>query len=554
MTAEFGSPTRSTYLLRMQDQFHRWIARFVCAFFVVIAGCGDGADEPRGGTDAPVDGGVSPGQDSDGDTILDRDEGSGDTDSDGELDRNDQDSDNDTLSDADEAGDSDPATAPVDSDGDGVPDFQDPDSDNDGLGDRDEVNTHNTDPRAADSDGDGVTDLVETVAGTDPTDAAVSPRTRGDFVFLVPFEEPPSPERDTLSFRTNIAFADVYFLFDKSASMRAETEAVRASVVEILSDLQCVDSGTSCARDDECAAGSICSPFSGTCVSDPRMTNCILSVWSGVGRYGSGYSNDVNLQPDPSATEAAFTWSLNGSRERLLQTLHEIASPGASGIETGITCPAAPAGRFGCPQFRDEAKKIVVVFTDEDSDGGSSATTGTALQEAGVTLIGINSGGGSAEDELRRVLTASASLDRDGNPLYFEGQGTGVVGPVVQAINEIVEGVPLAVTIEATDEPGDAGDAIQFIDRLEANTTNPGCTMLETTDSNGDGVQDTFPAVIPGTTVCYDVVPRRNTTVMPEPEPLLFEAKLTVLGDGTPLDERRVFFLVPPRVAVPAVF
>jgi hypothetical protein len=36
---------------------------------------------------------------------------------------------------------------------------------------------------------------------------------------------------------------------------------------------------------------------------------------------------------------------------------------------------------------------------------------------------------------------------------------------------------------------------------------------------------------------------------MPTSQPQLFKAKLTVSGDGSPLDSRQVFFLVPPKEA-----
>ena len=42
-----------------------------------------------------------------------------------------------------------------------------------------------------DSDMDGVSDLIEVGAGTDPLNAADNPRARGDFVFVVPYDEGP---------------------------------------------------------------------------------------------------------------------------------------------------------------------------------------------------------------------------------------------------------------------------------------------------------------------------------------------------------------------------
>lgn len=78
--------------------------------------------------------------DTDGDTIADGAEvGEGDaaldTDDDGTIDALDTDSDNDGVSDAEEAGDADLATAPVDTDGNGQPDFRSRDSDGDSVAD-----------------------------------------------------------------------------------------------------------------------------------------------------------------------------------------------------------------------------------------------------------------------------------------------------------------------------------------------------------------------------------------------------------------------------------
>ena len=53
--------------------------------------------------------------------------------------------------------------------------------------------------------------------------------------------------------------------------------------------------------------------------------------------------------------------------------------------------------------------------------------------------------------------------------------------------------------------------------------------------------------MLPGNRVCFDVVVKTNVTVEPTEAPQLFRATVEVLGDGfTSLDERDVFFLVPP--------
>ena len=61
--------------------------------------------------------------------------------------------------------------------------------------------------------------LVEVAAGTDPTDATDNPAAYGDFVFIVPFEQPTLPPEDTLEFATSIEIADLYLLLDETGSM-----------------------------------------------------------------------------------------------------------------------------------------------------------------------------------------------------------------------------------------------------------------------------------------------------------------------------------------------
>ncbi|MCA9606634.1 MAG: hypothetical protein KC619_13610 [Myxococcales bacterium] len=491
-------------------------------------------------------------RDSDGDTIMDGHERDADTDGDGIFDTNDLDSDDDGLSDAMEAGDTDLDTLPVDTDGDGAPDFRDTDSDNDGLSDHDEATVYGTSPTLEDTDGDGVSDLIEIAGGSDPLDMTDSPRTRGDFVFLVPYMEPPDPTEDTLMFRTNIAFADIYFLFDHSGSMGPETDALRGAVVDIMNDLQCADSGTACTRDSDCTSGTeICSPFTSTCIEDPSMSSCILSPYTGIGHYENQYYNEVSIQPDPAVTAAA-TWTITGGTEELYEAVIGVVNPGSS-LSQANGCTGPNPGFIGCVDYRDSAVRILVAFTDEDSDGSiTAAQAASELMANDVTFVGVWSATGTTgRSEITDLATASGSVDRTGAPLVFDGDGAGVVPAVVTAINEIVQGVPLRVTIQATDEPGDDGDSLQFIERLQTNTTDPGCSAVATEDTDGDGYDDAFPAVTPGTPVCWDVIPRQNDTVMPTAVPQIFEARLTVSGDGSPLDSRRVFFLIPPRIEGP---
>jgi hypothetical protein len=232
-----------------------------------------------------------------------------------------------------------------------------------------------------------------------------------------------------------------------------------------------------------------------------------------------------------------------------------VADPlGSPGVETGCTGPGP--GAIGCPSFREDAVRILVAFTDEDSDGSETAmAAGEALRDAGISFIGVWSESPSAPERrsLVDVAIASDSVTRDDLPLVYDGSDVAIVPAISTAINEIVEGVPLRATIEATDELGDAGDSLIFIDHLETNTSGGRCVSIGTEDTDGDTRPDAFPAVLPGTPVCWDVYPRRNDTVPPTVDPQVFRARLTVRGDGSPLDSRIVYFLVPPMIRDPGI-
>ncbi|MFK7985042.1 MAG: hypothetical protein AB8I08_03350 [Sandaracinaceae bacterium] len=494
--------------------------------------------------------------DSDNDTIRDGAEWEVDTDRDGMADWMDLDSDADGIPDAVEAGDADLSTSPVDSDEDGLPDFQDRDSDNDGLPDDNEVEA-GTDPLDGDSDDDGVSDLIEVGAETDALDPDDNPRTRGDFVFLMPYLEPPAPERDTLEFRTNIQFGDVYFLFDTTGSMGTEIASMKEAVETIVENLTCADSGVACAGDPECSDGQVCSA-GGTCIADPRISGCIADLYTGLGTYAgnpNSYRNLLALQPDAGETRRRIPASASGggAAESLFESVACVADPTAC---SGADC--TPGG-VGCPAFRSDAVRILVGITDESNQCTSctvntAAAAGMRLLAEDIVFVGVDAdSSNSPETDLRAVATASNSVDSLGEALYVQGSEAAVTSATTRAIRNIAQNVPVFVSIAAADLPGDDGDALPFIDYVEVNVSGEGdCTALTSSaDTNGDGFRDAFPSLLPGTPVCWDVVPRENDVIEPGSSPQIFRARLTVRGDGSTLDARTVYFLVPPRIELP---
>ncbi|MCB9600652.1 MAG: hypothetical protein H6721_15260 [Sandaracinus sp.] len=126
------------------------------ALALPLAGCGDD-DGPERVDASTSDGSVAvrcgSADDPDGDTLSTMDEGEGDPDGDGLPNWNDPDSDGDGIPDAQEAGDANCLTVPVDTDGDDVPDFLDLDANGDGVPDADQ--------REGDRDGDGLVDALD---------------------------------------------------------------------------------------------------------------------------------------------------------------------------------------------------------------------------------------------------------------------------------------------------------------------------------------------------------------------------------------------------------
>jgi len=503
--------------------------------------------------------------DSDGDTISDLAEGSIDPDTDGLPSYVDLDSDEDCLPDVAEAGDMDVNTPPVDTDGDGSPDFHDLDADGDGLADSLEdtncngvVDPGESSPFEMDTDGDGVSDLVENAAGTDPQDNMDNPQNNGDFVFLVPYEEPPSPTEDDLDFATDLVKVDVYTLVDRSGSMTAEINSIKSNLQTVANNVTCPPLGN------------------GT------PGQCIPDIWWGagtVGYAGSGgnpYTNHLDLQPDPALVNPAIPTSEPSgccAEPLLLGTWSAVTGgdPGTAGCSVSnpyparMDCSGSPAGAMGLgyPCFRPDALPIILLTTDESPTNGSNtlkcpseATVVTAANALSARVVGIMGDGaqGPLQSDLESLAMQTGAVDANNAnaPLVINGGGSNASQAIENAIKLLANGLPLDLSATSVDDPNDGVDAVTaFVDHLETLQLGTAqCTdMLTDSDSNSDGFNDLYVQVPAGTPVCWKLVPKTNTSVMPTDQPQLFQATVEVYGDNiTLLDERDVYFLVPPEI------
>jgi hypothetical protein len=510
-----------------------------------------------------------PPADADGDTIADADEGEGDADADTVPNRLDLDSDGDTWPDAVEAGDEDTRTAPVDTDEDTIPDFLDLDSDGDGVGDRYEERSFCTSRTDPDTDDDTYGDLIEITYGSDPCDAGSFPH-RADFVIIVPFDDDPFPASRTVPLATLHQLADVYLLVDRAAGPAAVLARLRTE-------------------------------FRSTIVPGVRAT--VPDV-----RFGAGSFSDYPVAPFGGAADVAFAPAVSltsdvapvqtaldaltaldggdspGSQAAALWTVATRDASRALPSPTLSACPAALGGVHPC--FRGSAVPLIVLVTAgpfHDGPGGTAPYGGSlggvapptfadataALAAGGIRVLGIDASGTAAlaRPDLVALARATGAVTAAGDPVVasVDADGSGIGGAVVAGFRSFALDAPIEVRISLEDDPGDGVDAVDaFIDHLEPDVSgrffwdpfmgrDVVCTSgLVVADRDGDGHADSFIDLLPGTSVCATVVPRRNATVPATAEPQIYRAHLHARIDGRyPVDERDVYFLVPPILADP---
>ena len=497
--------------------------------------------------------------DSDNDTVSDLLESAHDYDSDGIGNYVDLDSDADCISDQIEAA----GTPPVDTDADGHYDFIDRDSDNDGLADATEDANCNGahDPgesgaKDEDSDNDGVSDMIEVAAGTNPNDATSNPQANGDFVFIEPYMKPQSPVDDDLDFSTSLTAVDLYVMIDRSGSMSSEIASVKANLSTAVRNLTCPPLGTG---------------IPGQCIPD---------LWAGaatVGYQGAGataFQHWVDMQAAPNFTSLPTTEPTGTNTNEPLTFAAYAALTGAGGSSFGMglvpprsTCAGSPANNsgvagFGYPCFRPNALTVVLMATDEAPLTGVGTyhspawsqvlPSYTARKAKLVGILGSGVAGTAVDTDLQTMAQQTGAVDAANNnrPLVFNGADANAAAAIEAGIRTLANGLPLDINALAVDDPTDSVNAITaFVDHLQTLQlgTAQCASGLNDIDTNADGFDDKYLQVRTGTPVCWKVVSKPNTTVPATDAPQLFRAKVKVYGDGvTQLDERNVFFLVPP--------
>ena len=396
-----------------------------------------------------------------------------------------------------------------------------------------------------------------------------------DFFFVVPYNEPPTPQSDVLTFSTNIKQVDVAFAMDTTASMSG-------------------------------AINNLKSALSGTLMSQLQaaIPNVGLSVVDykdyPVGDYGSGSDFPVkvrqvittNLSQAQSAVSGYAASGGNDGPESQIPAMQHILTGEALTWSGGSVPKHTPeAGMWGGVDFRPGSVPVIVNITDINWHGENNTpynfTTPTmaslkaAFAAKNAFFVNVTSGSEAQADELSDATNSNlphaafagmagcaagqccTNTNGAGRAptgpggrcrLNFKhSNGSGVSTAVAKAIEAIAVGSTFDVKAIPSNDPANAKgvDATKFIKALRAKDEGDaanGCPAHPAKDSDGDGVKDTFLAVKVGTPVCFEVIPQTNTTVPPEQIAQFYNAFVDVIGvqGNVKLDRRTVLFLVPP--------
>jgi hypothetical protein len=195
--------------------------------------------------------------------------------------------------------------------------------------------------------------------------------------------------------------------------------------------------------------------------------------------------------------------------------------------------------------------------------------TGAVVKPADFGPVGVRPAGCAITDCCTADNGAGEPAQGGLCPLVFsfdDANGNGVSDSVVSAIVALANGLKFDIHVEATDV--DPLTVDRFMLKLIPNLTGagPAAMCITMTPSplqdnfsgpkaavGGDGTLDTFPGIGGGSKICFDVIPKMNTSVMNTDQPQFFHALLQVKGVaggntvnlGVPRD---VFFLVPPKI------
>jgi hypothetical protein len=387
--------------------------------------------------------------------------------------------------------------------------------------------------------------------------------TQRDFFFVEPYKDTPNPTTDTLKFSTNIQQVDVAFVMDTTGSMGGSIDNLKTALSgTLLTQLQAAIPNVSMALVDHKDFGQG-DPW-GVNVRQVSTTNINL-MKTAVNAMSASGGGDL-----PEAAIGAMFYALTGA---------------ANNGSPSIAAHTPAAGTFGGVDFRNGSVPVVVEITDADwkdpSGNVALSSLAPAFTSANAKFVSVSTGietkANTLSDQTGSAVPASAfgvvagcsagqcctGVNGAGRTNtnaagqcrlnFLQSGGNGVSSGIVSAIKAISVGSQFDVMAKASNDPMNANgvDATKFIKALRARDEGDpanNCPAHAAKDSDGDGIKDTFTAVVVGTPVCFEIIPAVNTTVPPSKVPQFYKANVNVVGvqGNVQLDNRAVLFLVPP--------
>lgn len=397
-----------------------------------------------------------------------------------------------------------------------------------------------------------------------------------DFFFVVPYNEPPTPQSDVLKFSTNIKQVDVAFSMDTTGSMSGAINNLKSALSgTLMTQLQAAI------------------PNVGLAVVDYKDYP--------VNPYGSSGDFPVKVRQVITTNLTAARNAVNGyaasggndGPESQIPAMQHILT-GEALLWSGGSVPAhtAAAPLWGGVDFRPGSVPVIVNITDVNWHGEGNtpynfatptmASLKAAFAAKNARFVNVTSSSEAQADDLSDAtnsnLPTSAFAGTAGCAAnqcctgvngagraatgpggtcrlnFLHSNGNGVSNAIVKAIEAISVGSTFDVKAVPSNDPSNPKgvDATKFIKALRAKDEGDaanGCPAHPARDTNGDGIKDTFLAVKVGTPVCFEVIPQTNTTVPPEGQAQFFNAFVDVVGvqGNVQLDRRTVLFLVPPK-------
>jgi len=423
------------------------------------------------------------------------------------------------------------------------------DSDGDCITDEDE-RTLGTDPYDRDTDGDGLTDWQEVASGTDPT----TPGSGLNPMFVVlPFDTG-LVEHRTVTKRTQLDVADVYFLIDTTGSMDSAIENVATSLASTIV---------------------------------PGIRARFPDVQMGVGHFNDmpfdmyGEPEDEpfwhvqDITDDVSLVQAALNtlyadphpWGYGGDGPESNAVALWAAASGNGFTDCMAAVPrqdSCPAGTLGYPCFRPDVQPVIVHVSDAtwhsdhmdlerytcteiDFDAALAQMNAIDAKHIGVF---VGDWGTMGREAMREMSRETGAVDVSGEPLVTDAPYGSVDAGIIDMIGRFAEARYSDVWTVARDVPDDPPgadyDATEFVLDMVAVSGDPPAP-------EGYAYQDatTFYDVVPGTELTFDVT-FRNDTVAPTDVAQFFSLQIRLVGDTVSLiDLVRFVIIVPPEACHP---